>query len=112
MQTEDIKITSRSNASQRIIALGIVVAFLYWTSSVVMTLLLAVLLAYFLDPFAGILEKVRLPRALGALFVLPAVTSTGVNPRAAGWAREGADECPRLEDFFQRLPRLVEPEGF
>jgi predicted PurR-regulated permease PerM len=75
MQTEDIKITSRSNASQRIIALGIVFAFLYWASSVVMTLLLAVLLAYFLDPFVGILEKVRLPRALGALFVLLAVTS-------------------------------------
>src|SRR6266446_6743668 len=75
MQTEDIKIPPRSNSSQRIIALGIVFAFLYWASSVVMTLLLAVLLAYFLDPVVKILEKVHIPRALGALFVLLAVTS-------------------------------------
>src|SRR2546421_12072558 len=75
MQTEDIKIPPRSNSSRRIIALGIVFAFLYWASSVVMTLLLAVLLAYFLDPVVKILEKVHIPRALGALFVLLAVTS-------------------------------------
>jgi predicted PurR-regulated permease PerM len=75
MQTEDKKIASRSNASQRIIALGIVFAFLYWASSIVMTLLLAVLLAYFLDPVVEILERVHIPRALGALAVLLAVTS-------------------------------------
>jgi predicted PurR-regulated permease PerM len=75
MQIEDTKIASRSNASQRIIALGIVFAFLYWASSIVMTLLLAVLLAYFLDPVVEILERVRIPRALGALAVLLAVTA-------------------------------------
>jgi predicted PurR-regulated permease PerM len=75
MQTEDIKITSRPNSSQRIIAMGIVFAFLYWASSVVMTLLLAVLFAYFLDTVVEVLEKVHIPRALGALVVLLAVTS-------------------------------------
>jgi predicted PurR-regulated permease PerM len=75
MQTEDVKIISRPNSSQRIIALGIVFAFLYWASSVVMTLLLAVLLAYFLDPVVEILERMRIPRALGALVALLAVTS-------------------------------------
>src|ERR1700682_28647 len=75
MQTEDIKITSRPNSSQRIIALGIVFAFLYWASSVVMTLLLAVLFAYFLDTVVEVLEKVHIPRALGALVVLLAVMS-------------------------------------
>ena len=75
MQTEDIKITSRPNSSQRIIALGIVFAFLYWASSVVMTLLLAVLFAYFLDTVVEVLEKVHIPRALGALVVLLAVIS-------------------------------------
>src|SRR6202140_2420935 len=75
MQTENIKITSRSNFSQRIIALGIVFAFLYWASSVVMTLMLAVLLAYFLDPVVEFLERMRVPRAVGALIVLLAVTA-------------------------------------
>jgi predicted PurR-regulated permease PerM len=75
MRTEDIQVTSRSNPSQRVIALGIVFAFLYFASSIVITLLLAVLLAYFLDPVVGILERVRIPRALGALLVLLAVTA-------------------------------------
>jgi len=75
MQTEETKVTSRSNPSQRIIALGIVFAFLYWASSVVITLLLAVLLAYFLDPVVNVLEKIHVPRGIGALFALLVVTS-------------------------------------
>src|ERR1700685_1936687 len=75
MQIEDIKVTQRSNPSQRIIALGIVFAFLYFASNIVITLLLAVLLAYFLDPVVGILERIYVPRALGALLVLLAVTA-------------------------------------
>src|SRR5260370_19344603 len=97
MQIEDVKIVSRSNASQRIIALGIVFAFLHWASSVVMTLLLSVLLAYFLDPFVGILEKVRLPRALGALFVLLAVTSI--------MGGLGYLMCDRADQFLADWPR-------
>ena len=75
MQDEDIKFTSRANSSQRIIAFGIVFAFLYFASSVVVTLFLAVLFAYFLDPLVESLERVHIPRALGALLVLLVVTS-------------------------------------
>jgi len=75
MEVEDIKVTPRSNPSQRIIALGIVCAFLYLASNIVITLLLAVLLAYFLDPVIGILERIHIPRSLGALLVLLAVTA-------------------------------------
>jgi predicted PurR-regulated permease PerM len=86
MQTEDIQITSRSNPSQRVIALGIVFAFLYFASSVVITLLLAVLAAYFLDPVVGLLEKIHIPRALGALMVLAAVTGGSSRAVYAGLA--------------------------
>src|ERR1700730_2498337 len=75
MQIEDVKVTSRSNPSQRIIAAAIVFAFLYFASEVVVTLLLAVLIAYFLDPVVGVFERIYLPRALGALVVLLAVTA-------------------------------------
>lgn len=75
MQIEEIKVTPHSNPSQRIIALGIVFAFLYFASNVVITLLLAVLLAYFLDPVVAFLERIYIPRALGALLVLLAVTA-------------------------------------
>jgi predicted PurR-regulated permease PerM len=75
MQIEDVKVSSRSNPSQRIIAAAIVFAFLYFASDVVVTLLLAVLLAYFLDPVVGVLERIHIPRALGALVVLLSVTA-------------------------------------
>jgi predicted PurR-regulated permease PerM len=75
MQIEDVKVTARSNPSQRIIAAAIVFAFLYFASDVVVTLLLAVLIAYFLDPVVGVFERMHIPRALGALVVLFAVTA-------------------------------------
>jgi len=75
MQIEDVKVSARSNPSQRIIAAAIVFAALYFTSEVVVPLLLAVLLAYFLDPVVALLERIRIPRALGALAVLLTVTA-------------------------------------
>ncbi len=70
MDAEQIKVTARSNPSQRIIAAGIVIAFCYWAASLVMTLLLSILIAYFLDPLVEGLERWRVPRALGSLLVL------------------------------------------
>jgi predicted PurR-regulated permease PerM len=64
------KIITASSVSARIIAAGIVVAFCYWASSVLVTLLVAVLMAYFLDPVVSFLETLRVPRALGSLFVV------------------------------------------
>ena len=78
MQIEDVKVTARSNPSQRIIAAAIVFAALYFASSVIVPLLLAVLLAYFLDPVVGVLERIHIPRVLGALVVLLAVTAVFV----------------------------------
>jgi predicted PurR-regulated permease PerM len=75
MEMQTVNIAPRSNASQRIIAVGIVFVFLYVASSIVMTLLLAVLMAYFLDPVVGALERIHVPRALGALLTLLAVTA-------------------------------------
>ena len=59
LQTTDIKVRARSNASQRIIAVGIVIACLYFASSIIIALLLAILLAYFLDPVVGLLDALR-----------------------------------------------------
>jgi predicted PurR-regulated permease PerM len=75
MQIEDVTVTARSNPSQRVIAAAIVFAFLYFASDVVVPLLLAVLLAYFLDPVVGLLERIHIPRALGALAVMAGVTA-------------------------------------
>src|ERR1700680_4384234 len=125
-QIEDIKSTARSNVSQRIIALGIVFAFLYWASSVVMTLLLAILLAYFLDPVVEVLERVHIPRALGALFVLLAVTSIvgGLGyllvdradqfladwPRYSAVMRHVATSLDRKLTIFEKQVEAIAPE--
>jgi predicted PurR-regulated permease PerM len=71
MATTNVQIApAKSTPAQRIIALGVVFVFLYYASSIVMTLMLAVLLAYFLDPAVVLLERIHVPRALGALVVL------------------------------------------
>jgi len=66
----DETLSVRSSASARIIATGIVIAFCYWASTVIVTVLTAVLMAYFLDPLVGWLERVRVSRALGSLLVV------------------------------------------
>lgn len=72
MPIEEAKIapTSSSAVSAKIIAAGIVMAFCYWASSVLATLLVAVLMAYLLDPVVTALERVRVTRALGSLLVV------------------------------------------
>jgi predicted PurR-regulated permease PerM len=70
MPLEETKVITAGSVSARIIAGGIVIAFCYWASSVLVTLLVAVLMAYFLDPVVSGLESLRVPRALGSLFVV------------------------------------------
>lgn len=67
--TADTRIVTRS-VSARIIAAGIVIAFCYWASTVLVTLLMAVLMAYFLDPVVTWLEHIHIPRALGSLLIV------------------------------------------
>ncbi len=70
MPVEETKVVSRSSVSSRIIAAGIVIAFCYWASTILVTLLVAVLLAYFLDPVVTWMERMRIPRALGSLLIV------------------------------------------
>jgi predicted PurR-regulated permease PerM len=70
MPSEESKPSTSSSVSARIIAAGIVIGFCYWASSVLVTLIVAILLAYFLDPLVNWLENFRIPRALGALVVV------------------------------------------
>jgi predicted PurR-regulated permease PerM len=71
MPVEETKaVVTKSSVSSRIIAAGIVIAFCYWASTILVTLLVAVLMAYFLDPVVTWLEQLRIPRALGSLIVV------------------------------------------
>lgn len=70
MPTEELRASAQSSASARIIAAGIVIAFCYFASSVLVTLLVAVLLAYLLDPLVNFMEGLHIPRGLGSLIVV------------------------------------------
>jgi len=105
MQLEDVKVSSRSNPSQRIIAAAIVFAFLYFASDVVVTLLLAVLIAYFLDPVVGLFERIRIPRALGALVVLLSVTAifAGIGYLVVVRADQFLEDWPRYSGVLRHM---------
>lgn len=70
MPVEETKVITTSSVSARIIAAGIVIGFCYWASSVLVTLVVSVLLAYFLDPVVTWMESWHVPRALGSLLVV------------------------------------------
>ncbi|MFZ0637274.1 MAG: AI-2E family transporter [Candidatus Acidiferrales bacterium] len=90
-----------SSTSTQIIAAGIVIAFCYWASSVIVTLLVSVLLAYFLDPLVTWLERLHIPRALGSLLIVLLVLSVVV---AIGWVL-----VDRMDQFSADWPKFRAP---
>ena len=64
-----VRITG-STFSLRIMAAAIILLFFYYAAGVVITVLLSILLAYFLDPAVELLERMRVPRTLGATAVV------------------------------------------
>jgi len=59
-----------ADTSLRILAGAVVLLFFYYAAGVVITLLLSVLLAYFLDPAVELLERLHIPRTIGALLMV------------------------------------------
>jgi len=100
----------RSNASQRIIAAGIVLVFLYYAASVVMTIIMAVLFAYFLDPVVEWLENRGLPRGLGALLMVLLMCSVLVGAISALWfrAESFAGDWPKYGAKLKAARQAVE----
>jgi predicted PurR-regulated permease PerM len=113
---EESKVITASSVSARIIATGIVVAFCYFASTVLVTLLVAVLLAYFLDPVVTWMEQVRIPRALGSLlmvvFTLGLLAVVGwslverVDQFSADWPKYRAPLRSFSSEFEKRLENL------
>src|SRR2546422_2302043 len=62
--------TSVPATSLRIIASAILLACIYYASSIVITLLCAVFIAFILDPGVKLLERARVPRWVGSLVMV------------------------------------------
>jgi predicted PurR-regulated permease PerM len=61
---------SGSTFSLRVLAAAIILLFFYYAQGVVITLLLSILGAYFLDPAVEFLEKMRVPRTVGSMAIV------------------------------------------
>jgi predicted PurR-regulated permease PerM len=101
---------SSSTFSMRVIAAAIILLFFYYAAGVVITLLLSILLAYFLDPAVEFLERLRLPRTLGAMVMVLILTATLVAVGYELWARTAdfAADWPKYSGVLQHAAGAIE----
>jgi predicted PurR-regulated permease PerM len=88
---------SGSTFSLRILAAAIILLFFYYAAGVVITVLLSVLIAYFLDPAVELLERVRIPRTIGALIMVLIMILVIIAVGYGLWQRS--------EDFAENWPK-------
>jgi predicted PurR-regulated permease PerM len=67
---EALPTTKIATASGRIIAVAIVIACINFASLIVITLICSILIAFVLEPAVGFLERIHIPRWLGALLMM------------------------------------------
>ena len=94
----------------RVIAAAIILLFFYYAAGVVITLLLSILLAYFLDPAVEFLEKLRLPRTVGAMIMVLILISVLVAVGYALWSRTSdfAANWPKYSSVLRQAAAAVE----
>jgi predicted PurR-regulated permease PerM len=89
-------------------------AILYVAAEIVLPLILAIVLKLLLQPFVRLLERIHIPRAVGAilsvLLVLVAFggTISMLAGPAADWARKLPDAIPKLRDGLSFLHAPIE----
>ena len=91
-----------------------VLAAVYVASSIILPVVLAFVLQLILQPAVRILERVRLPRAVGALLAILLVIGAlvgfvaALSVPAATWAEKLPEGIPRLEAHMVVLKRPIE----
>jgi len=96
--------------SARVVAAAIILLFFYYAAGVVITLLLSILLAYFLDPAVEFLEKMSVPRTLGAMFIVLILISVLAAVGYGLWTRTSdfAANWPKYGSVLRRAAGAVE----
>src|SRR5260221_11006171 len=90
---------SGSTFSLRVLAAAIILLFCYYAQGVVITLLLSILLAHFLDPAVELLERVHVPRTIGAMTMVLILIAVLV--------ADGAGLTERTADFAPNWPKYT-----
>jgi predicted PurR-regulated permease PerM len=99
-----------SSFSARIVAAAIILLFFYYAAGVIITLLLSILLAYFLDPAVEWLERMRVPRTVGAVVMVLILIAVLVAVGYALWSRTSdfANNWPKYSSVLSRAAGAVE----
>jgi predicted PurR-regulated permease PerM len=101
---------SGSTFSLRVLAAAIILLFFYYAAGVVITLLLSILLAYFLDPAVEFLEKMHVPRTLGAMVMVLILIAVLVAVGYGLWTRTSdfAANWPKYSSVLKQAAAAVE----
>jgi predicted PurR-regulated permease PerM len=101
---------SATSTSLRILAGAVVLLFFYYAAGVVITVLLSVLLAYFLDPAVELLERMHVPRTMGALIMVLLLIAVLGAVGYSLWVRSSdfAANWPRYRDILREAAGEVQ----
>jgi predicted PurR-regulated permease PerM len=94
----------------RVLAAAIILLFFYYAAGVVITLLLSVLLAYFLDPAVEFLERMGMPRTLGAMIMVLILIAVLVAVGYGLWTRAAdfAENWPKYSGVLRQVAGAVD----
>ncbi|MFB3825801.1 MAG: AI-2E family transporter [Bryobacteraceae bacterium] len=90
-----------------VVAIGVLFALLYLGRAFFITSLIAVIIAFILEPFVELLMRARMPRSL-ASFVVCAVALLGVYLAGVGAYSQAAGLIDELPKYSQRIGEMVE----
>jgi len=101
---------SATSTSLRILAGAVVLLFFYYAAGVVITVLLSVLLAYFLDPAVELLERMHVPRTMGSLIMVLLLIAVLGAVGYSLWVRSSdfAANWPRSRDILREAAGEVQ----
>ena len=102
------------NIAAPLIALGVGIAILYFGRVFFITSLVAVMLAFILEPFVTLLVRIRFPRSLASFVVCAAALSIlylmgmGAYSQLSGLAEELPKYSQRIGDLVENVSQKVE----
>jgi predicted PurR-regulated permease PerM len=114
IKSEALPTTRIATASGRIIAVAIVIACINFASSIIITLICAILIAFVLEPAVRFLERIHIPRWLGALLMLVGsiglvyLVIYGIYDRVIEFIQEFPTYGAPLKHLFASLQAMVQ----
>jgi predicted PurR-regulated permease PerM len=100
--------------SLRVIAAAIILLFAYYAQGVVITLVLSILLAYCLDPLVEFLERLSIPRTVGAMIIVLLLCAVLGAVTYGLWTRTSdfAENWPKYSGVWRQTAASVEAKIF